>query len=107
MDEKELLKYCEVETITVSGPGGQNRNRTYSGIRITHLPTGLVVKATERSSQSANKKIALMRLKEKLRKHFYKPKKRVATKPTRASNEERLKEKSKRANKKASRRGWE
>ncbi len=89
-----LLKECEWEAITVSGPGGQNRNRTYSGVRLRHLPTGLVVTATERSSQSSNKKIALERLKAKLSRLFKKSKPRVPTKKPRSSQEKRLDKKS-------------
>lgn len=49
-----------------SGPGGQNRNRVATAIRIVHLPTGLMVTATEERSQHQNKQVALKRMQEAL-----------------------------------------
>ncbi len=45
-----------------SGPGGQKRNRTYSAVRLTHLPTGLSVIGEDSRSQNVNKRNALKRL---------------------------------------------
>ncbi|OHB28754.1 MAG: hypothetical protein A2X84_06460 [Desulfuromonadaceae bacterium GWC2_58_13] len=73
-----------------SGPGGQKKNKTESAVRIHHLPTGMIVTATESRSQSVNKRIALARLRERLLALRRRPKKRVATRPTRASRERRL-----------------
>ena len=42
--------YDDEEFFVASGPGGQHRNRTESGVRLTHRPTGIVVLATERRS---------------------------------------------------------
>ena len=55
-----------VDTFRASGPGGQHRNKTDSGVRLTHLPTGTVVTATEDRSQHANRKVAWKRLQETL-----------------------------------------
>ena len=50
------------EFIRTGGPGGQHRNKAFSGVRLIHLPTGIVVRATERRSQMANRRVALDRL---------------------------------------------
>ncbi|HLG18818.1 MAG TPA: peptide chain release factor-like protein [Bdellovibrionota bacterium] len=98
--ERDLI----VERLRRSGPGGQHRNRRETGIRITHLPTGIVVLATERRSQDLNLQAALKRLQEKLKARMRKPVPRIGTKPSRASRETRLRSKKKRTTKKSDRR---
>ncbi len=61
-DDGQLLKQCRVDTYIASGPGGQHRNRTYSAVRLTHVPTGVMVTGEERRSQHENKQKALGRL---------------------------------------------
>jgi len=73
-----------------SGPGGQNRNKRMTGVRIRHLPTGIVAEATERRSQGQNLAAAWERLEEKLARHFFRPKKRVPTRKTRSSQVRRV-----------------
>ena len=48
------------------GPGGQHVNKTQSGVRVRHLPTGVMVECTEQRNQGANKKRALKILASKL-----------------------------------------
>jgi len=95
---------CRVEFVRDSGPGGQHRNKRYTGVRLTHEPTGLVVMATERRSQSMNKELAFERMAEKIKAKQHRPKKRRATKPTRGSVTRRLDAKNKRGQTKANRR---
>jgi len=66
LDPERVLAECEVEFVRASGPGGQHRNRRETGVRLTHLPTGVVVMATERRSQAANRRLALERMVERL-----------------------------------------
>jgi hypothetical protein len=62
LPEAGLLKTCRFDAYMASGRGGQKRNRTYSAVRLTHLPTSLTVIAEESRSQSENKHKALQRL---------------------------------------------
>jgi len=101
LDDEALLKVCDVEYFIASGPGGQHRNTTASGVRLTHPPTELSVTATERRSQVQNKGVALDRLREGLKALTFVPKVRRATKPSKGSQKRRLEGKKRTGEKKS------
>lgn len=104
LDDEALLRACEVEYFIASGPGGQHRNKTESGVRLTHPPTELSVTATERRSQAQNRGVALERLREGLVLLTHVPKVRRATRPTKGSQRRRVEGKRREGQKKAQRR---
>ena len=105
-DRESLERDCDLEFFVAGGPGGQHRNKVETGVRLTHRPTGLVVTATERRSQSANREAAYERMAEKLEKLQRPRKPRKATNPSAASKRKRVERKRKDSERKRARAKW-
>ena len=89
-DRASLERDSDVEFLVAGGPGGQHRNKAETGVRLTHRPTGIVVTATERRSQYANREAAFERIAERIEERQRVQRPRRPTRPTAASRARRL-----------------
>jgi peptide chain release factor 2 len=95
--DEELLRECEIDTFRASGPGGQHVNKTESAVRLTHLPSGVVVTSRQARSQHQNKAHCLRKLRKKIAQLNYRPATRVPTRVPRQVKQRMLEEKARRS----------
>src|SRR5262245_7317650 len=103
-DRESLERDCDMTFFVAGGPGGQHRNKVATGVRLVHRASGIVVAATERRSQSANREVAYARMAERLSAAGTTQAPRIATRPGAAAVARRRKLKQRRAELKHSRR---
>ena len=94
---------CEITACRSAVPGGQNKTKTESSVRVRHLPSGITRIATESRSQARNRRLALEREQDELARRARRPKPRVATRPTAAATARRLESKRRASQKKRAR----
>lgn len=94
---EEIARDCQVQAFRATGPGGQGVNTTDSAVRMVHEPTGIVVVSRESRSQFQNRASCLRKLRAEFTRRATPPKKRVATKPSKAAKARRLANKRHRA----------
>lgn len=102
--DEELLGQCRIETFRSGGKGGQHQNATDSGVRLTHLPTGVAASGRRSRSQLRNKRAALRTLRRKLEAARERPKRRIPTAAPPRAHARRLRAKRQRSVRKALRR---
>ncbi len=107
LSDEELAGECDLEFFTAGGPGGQHRNKTETGVRLRHRPTGFVVAATERRSQLQNRGAALERLRAKLLAFSHVAKKSRKTRPSAGARRRRLEGKRRQGEKKRERKSFD
>ena len=96
-DRESLERDSDMTFFVAGGPGGQHRNKVATGVRLIHRPSGVVITATERRSQAANREMAFERLADRLQAMSQTQAPRIATRPGRAAATRRLDVKQRRA----------
>lgn len=90
MSLDELARDCVAEAFRGHGPGGQGINTTDSAVRMTHVPTGIVVVSRESRSQFRNRQLCLQKIRRELEIRSRRPSVRKATKPSKGAVQRRL-----------------
>jgi len=105
LKEDTRLTKIKVERLRKGGPGGQNRNKRETAIRLTDPVTGLQVTIVRERSQAQNLSTAKKILTERIAQSRFKPKRRKKTKPTKGSKVRRMDAKRHQGSKKKGRGG--
>ena len=99
-----LLAQADVDTLRAGTSGGQRANKVETGVRLRHVPTGLVIVARRERSQHQNRELALAELRRRLLRLAHVAPPRRDTKPTAASRRRHAEAKRQHAQKKDQRR---
>lgn len=92
--DNDLLLECKIDTFKASGPGGQHVNATNSAVRLTHIPTGIVVVSQKERSQLLNKIECLEKLRKAVKKlNYRKPKRKKTLMPRGVKSKNQVKKK--------------
>ena len=102
--DRALLDECEIMTFRSSGKGGQHVNKVETGVRLVHVPSGIVVTSQKERSQYRNKLECLRKLRARADQLNYRKPKRIATKVSTGVRLRQREEKKKLSEKKTSRR---
>jgi len=100
LPDDDLLSECRIDVFRAGGKGGQHQNTTNTGVRLVHRPTGLRAESRTERSQTANRRRALARLREKLQDAATEDPERIPTKVPRRERRKRLENKRRRSRKK-------
>ena len=95
-----LLPFCDVDTFTAGGKGGQHQNKTESAVRLRHRPTGISVICRDERSQRLNKMRCLENLARKLARRTEKKVPRIPTKKSRSVKQKIIEGKKRKGQKK-------
>lgn len=98
-----IEREVDIEYYRSGGPGGQKKNKTETAVRLRHLPTGIVVTASERRRRKDNLTVAFERLRLRLEVASRKKKVRRPTAPPRAVQKQAIEAKRRRSSLKRSR----
>ena len=102
--DEDLFAECKINTYRATGSGGQHVNVTDSAVRLTHIPTGIVVTSQKERSQYLNKLECLAKLRKAVEKLNYVKPRRIATRKPRSVKMEESVKKTKTSEKKRLRR---
>ena len=84
-NDKDLALECRIDTYRASGSGGQHVNVTDSAVRVTHLPTGIIVTCQKERSQYLNKRSCFLKLRKKVETLNYRKPKRIPSKMSKST----------------------
>jgi len=99
--DDDLLSECSIQSYRASGSGGQHINVTDSAVRLTHIPTGIIITSQKERSQYLNKRDCLKKLRERVEKLNYVKPRRI---PTRMSKSVKAKNSAKKIKKSTTKR---